>query len=99
MVVVWPVYLDSTKSRMEGRKVPKGLAVQTPRLEEINEAASKLLLEAELAPGKSRPSLWWEKGGYAILRGKGTRASLLRALAGEIRKNRAAKVEREERKH
>jgi signal recognition particle subunit SRP19 len=95
-VVVWPVNLDSTKSRIEGRKVPKGLSVQTPRLEEINEAANRLSLEAELTPGKSRPSLWWEKGGYAILPRKGTRTSLLRALAGDIKKIRIAKTEREE---
>lgn len=96
-IVVWPVNLDSTKSRIEGRKIAKSLAIQTPRLDEINEAAERLSLEVETITGKSRPSLWWEKGGYAIITGKGTKTSMLRALASEIRKARTSKAEQEER--
>lgn len=98
-IVVWPVNLDSAKSRIEGRKVAKGLAIQAPRLEEINEAAIRLSLEAELVPGKSRPSSWWEKAGYVIVTKNETKTNVFRALAGEIGKIRAAKVEREERSH
>lgn len=96
-LVVWPSELDSAKSRREGRKVAKGSAVQAPRLEEMNEAAKRLSLEAELAPGKSRPNAWWEKGGYVILpkNDSGTRTALLRSLASEIRRIRAAKASQE----
>ena len=96
-IVVWPVILDSTKSRIEGRKIAKSLAIQTPRLEEIDEAAKRLSLDVEMARGKSRPSSWWDKGGYAIIGKKGTKTSVLRALAGEIRKTRSAKTEQGER--
>lgn len=98
-IVVWPANFDSAKSRIEGRKVAKGLAIQAPRLEEINEAAIRLSLEAELVPGKSRPSSWWEKAGYAIVAKKGAKTSVFRALAGDIRKIRAAKLEKEKRSH
>jgi len=98
-IIVWPVNLDSAKSRIEGRKVAKGLAIHAPRLEEINEAAKRLSLEAELVPGKSRPSSWWEKAGYIIVTKKGAKTSVFRALAGEIRKIRTAKLEEEERSH
>lgn len=94
-IVVWPVNLDSAKSRIEGRKVAKGLAIQAPRLEEINEAAIRLSLEAELVPGKSRPSSWWEKTGYIIVTKKGAKTGVFRALVGEIRKIRATKLEKE----
>jgi len=94
-IVVWPANLDSTKSRIEGRKIPKGSAIQTPRLEEINEAAKRLSLDVDISAGKSRPRSWWEKGGYAIIAKKETRGSLLRALAAEIRKARAAKTEQQ----
>jgi signal recognition particle subunit SRP19 len=90
-LVVWPANLDSTKSRKTGRKLAKGAAVQTPRLEEINDAAKKLSLEPELVTGKSRPSTWWEKGGYAIFPKNGMRTAMLRSLASEIRKARAAR--------
>jgi len=94
-LIVWPSNLDSVKSRNEGRKVPKGVGVQSPRLEEISQAAERLSLEPELAPGKSRPDAWWERGGYAILPRHGTRNSILRSLASEIRKMRAAKAAQE----
>jgi len=92
--VLWPANIDSTKSRKEGRRIPKGLAVPSPRLEEIKQVASRLSLEGEFVPGKSRPGTWWERAGYAILPKKDTRTRLLRSLASEIRKERAAKVER-----
>jgi signal recognition particle subunit SRP19 len=98
-IVVWPANLDSTKSRVEGRKIPKGLAIQAPRLEEIDEAAKRLSLEVELVHGKSRPDLWWDKSGYTILAKNRSKIGALRALAGEIKKARAAKSEQEERKH
>jgi signal recognition particle subunit SRP19 len=90
-IVVWPANLDSTKSRKEGRKLTKGLAIQAPRLEEMNEATRRLSLEGELAAGKSRPSVWWEKGGYLVLPKKEAKAELLRDIASEIRKLRAEK--------
>jgi signal recognition particle subunit SRP19 len=94
-MVVWPANLDSTKSRKQGRKLAKGAAIQTPRLEEINEAATKLSLEAELVPTKSKPSAWWEKSGYAIFPKKAVKADILRSLASEIRKSRIARAEPE----
>jgi len=93
--VIWPANIDSTKSRNEGRRLAKGSAVQAPRLEEIKEASTRLSLDAELAPGKSRPSSWWEKAGYVILPKNDSRAALMRSLASEIRKIRAAKTAQE----
>jgi signal recognition particle subunit SRP19 len=90
-IVVWPANLDSTKSRKTGRRLAKGAALQTPRLEEINEAAKKLSIEPELVTGKSRPSTWWEKGGYLIFPKNEKRTVLLRSLSSEIRKARAAR--------
>lgn len=90
-IVVWPANIDSTKSRKTGRKLAKSASLQAPRLEEINEAAKKLSLEPELVPGKSRPSNWWEKGGYLIFPKNERRTTLLRSLASEVRKFRVAR--------
>jgi len=90
-IVVWPANLDSTKTKKSGRKLAKGAALQTPRLEEINEAAKRLSLTPELVHGKSRPSTWWERGGYLIFQKNQERTTLLRSLASEIRKTRVAK--------
>ncbi|MGA2626099.1 MAG: signal recognition particle subunit SRP19/SEC65 family protein [Candidatus Bathyarchaeia archaeon] len=89
--VIWPANLDSTKSRKGGRKLAKGPALQTPRLEELRDAANQLSIEHEVVTGKSRPSNWWEKGGYLIVPKSTPESKLLRSLASEIRKQRAAK--------
>ena len=90
-VIVWPANLDSTKTRRTGRKLTKGASLQAPRLEEISEAAKRLSLEPELVPAKSRPSTWWEKGGYLIFPKNEKRTVLLRSLALEVRKGRVAR--------
>jgi signal recognition particle subunit SRP19 len=89
--VIWPANLDSTKSRKGGRKLAKGSALQTPRLEELREAANQLSIEHEVVAAKSRPSSWWEKGGYLIVPKATPQSKLLRSLASEIRKQRATK--------
>jgi signal recognition particle subunit SRP19 len=90
-MLVWPANLDSTKTRLEGRKIPKGQSVQAPRIDELAEAARKLSVEAEVTPQKSRPRNWWEKTGYVTFSKKTPKTQLLRSLASEVRKIRAAK--------
>jgi len=47
-VVIWPAYFDSTKTRKQGRRVQKSLAVPSPKILEIKDAAEKIGLEHEL---------------------------------------------------
>jgi signal recognition particle subunit SRP19 len=94
-MIVWPANLDSSKSRKAGRKLAKASGVQTPRLEEISDAIKRLSLDAEVVPGKSRPSSWREKGGYVILSKTGPKGNSLHSLASEIKKARAAKTGQE----
>jgi len=77
---------------MQGRKIAKGAGVQTPRLDEMNEAAKRLNLDVETHPGKSRPRSWWEKHGYLVIDKKKTKNEVLRNVATEIRRIRAAKT-------
>ncbi|MGC8982465.1 MAG: signal recognition particle subunit SRP19/SEC65 family protein [Desulfurococcaceae archaeon] len=54
-IVIYPIYLDSTLSRKEGRKVPLSLAIPKPTLEEIAAACEKLGLNPEIEPDKVHP--------------------------------------------
>jgi signal recognition particle subunit SRP19 len=90
-IIVWPANIDSTKTRRTGRKLTKGAALQNPRLDELRDAANLLTLEHEALAAKSRPSTWWEKGGYLVVTRTGPRSAILRSLASEIRKQRAAR--------
>jgi len=97
-MLIWPASIDSTKSRLEGRKIPKSQGVQTPRIDELIEAGRRLSVEIESTPQKSRPRTWWEKTGYVIIPKDKSRTQALRALSAEIRKMRAAKTEEKTRK-
>jgi signal recognition particle subunit SRP19 len=97
-MLVWPASIDSSKSRLEGRKIPKSQGIQTPRIDELIEAARRLSIETEAIPQKSRPRTWWEKTGYILIPKGKPRAQVLRSLSAEIRKMRAAKTDEKERK-
>jgi signal recognition particle subunit SRP19 len=60
---IWPVYIDSKKTKHEGRKVSLEHAISTPKLREISRAAKKLGLNPEVEKDKSYSRSWWESSG------------------------------------
>ncbi|KZX10332.1 signal recognition particle subunit SRP19/SEC65 family protein [Methanobrevibacter curvatus] len=65
--IVWPVYIDSTKSRKEGRKISKEFAVKTPKLSEIIRSARKLNFNPIIEENKSFPGSWYEYSGRVLI--------------------------------
>ena len=65
--IIWPVYIDSNRSRGEGRKINKDNAVSEPKLTEISRAALKLDLNPKTEDDKSYPRFWWENSGRIII--------------------------------
>ncbi len=61
--VIWPDYLDKKKTRKEGRRISKKKAVESPRIDEIEVAATELGYDIETEREKSYPASWWEKSG------------------------------------
>jgi len=47
-IIIYPVYFDYSKSRSEGRRVPRSLAVQNPSIDEIISVARELGLNPEV---------------------------------------------------
>ena len=43
MITVWPQYLDKNLSLNEGRKVSKEIAVEEPKLQDIEKALKRLI--------------------------------------------------------
>jgi signal recognition particle subunit SRP19 len=41
--IIWPDYLDSKKTKSEGRKISKKQGVSSPKIREISQAAKKLI--------------------------------------------------------
>ncbi len=66
-VIVWPVYLDSTLSRSQGRRIPSNLAAPNVTLDILAAAARSAGLEVEPHPEKRYPRDWTRETGYIVV--------------------------------
>jgi len=82
-ITIWPVYIDASKTRNEGRRLSKDLGVNSPKLSELFEAAVELDLEPESVPEAAYPRTWWDKTGYLLVN-KSNKSKLLVELASKI---------------
>ena len=87
--IIWPAYFDQTKTRKEGRRVPKSAAVQSPKILEIQEAAQKLGLNFEVVPDMGYPKTPWAKTGMLRVEKKGSKEQVIRKIANQLLKVRS----------
>ena len=59
---LYPVYFDSTRTRAQGRRVPRALAVANPLAMDIVQACAGLRLQTVLEAGKLHPKDWANPG-------------------------------------
>jgi len=89
-VIIWPAYFDSTKTREDGRRIPKSLAVPFPKILEIKDAVEKLGLECELVADAGYPKTPWLKTGMLLMRKDETKDKIIREIAKQLLKIRSA---------
>jgi len=82
--ILWLVYFDSTKTRTEGRRVPKGLAIPSPKLEEIRKAVERIGLKPEVVADTQHPSSPWKKTGLITVPKKDSKNKIVRKVAEEL---------------
>lgn len=82
--MLWPNYFDSTKTRLQGRKIPKNMGVPSPRLDEIQKAAEKLGLPLEVVPDAKHPRAPWQKTGLLIVSKGTSKTQLVKIVAKEL---------------
>ncbi|MGB9134885.1 MAG: signal recognition particle subunit SRP19/SEC65 family protein [Candidatus Bathyarchaeia archaeon] len=82
--VLWPSYVDSSRTRKEGRKVSKSVGVLNPTLAELQGAAEKLKMKPEAEADATHPSSPWRKTGRILVQKKGTKTQTLMRIAKEI---------------
>jgi signal recognition particle subunit SRP19 len=87
-IVIWPAYIDSHKSRSEGRKISEKEAIPSPTLEEIKAAADKIGLNPIVEKDKAFPREWWEVSGRVLVDKRKPKSLLLKDIAREIRRSR-----------
>jgi signal recognition particle subunit SRP19 len=88
-VIIWPVYFDQTKTRKDGRRVSKSLAVQHPKIEEVTMAVQKLGLKHEVSPEVGYPKTPWLKTGMILVEKEGSKEQVIRKIAGKLPKVRS----------
>jgi len=87
--IIWPAYFDQAKTRKKGRRVPKSLAVQSPKIVEIKIAVEKLGLKHEFAPEACYPKTPWLKTGMIMVEKKGSKERVIRKIANQLLKMRS----------
>jgi signal recognition particle subunit SRP19 len=88
-LVIWPVYIDKSRSRSQGRIISKKSSVAEPTLSEIEKAALKLGLNPEVEKDRSYPKSWWEKSGRVLIDNSAPKTQLSRKIAAAIKEIRS----------
>ncbi len=84
--IIWPVYFDVAKSKSEGRRVPKNLAVASPKILEIQQAAEKLGLKNEINATAGYPKTPWVKMGMLSIEKNEPKEQIILKLAKQLAK-------------
>ncbi len=91
-VIVWPVYFDSTKTRKSGRRIPKNLAVPSPNILEIKEAAKKLGIDCDFVADLAHSKTPWLKTGMLLMKKSKSKEETLRNIARQICRSRSSEA-------
>src|SRR4030067_3699893 len=91
--IIWPAYFDQTKTRKNGRRVPKNMAVQSPKIGELEDAARKLGLKNEVVATTGYPKRPWQKTGRILVEKKVPKEQILKKLAKQLVKARSELVQ------
>jgi signal recognition particle subunit SRP19 len=82
--VLWSVYFDATKTRADGRRVPKKLAVSAPKIEELQRAAKRLGLQPEVVSDAAHPSSPLRQTGLLLIPKTESKSKTLNKIAKEL---------------
>jgi signal recognition particle subunit SRP19 len=82
--IIWPIYFDLVKTRKEGRRIPKNMAVQSPKIAEIKEAADKLGLKNEINLEAHFPKIPWAKSGMLLVEKTEAKEKIIQKIAKQL---------------
>lgn len=88
-IIIWPAYFDSSRSRQDGRRVPKNLSVASPKIAEVKDAAEKLGLACELVPNAGYSKIPWTKTGMLLVEKKGSKNQVIMIIGRQVQKARS----------
>ena len=85
--LIYPTYLDSQKTRREGRRVPSDIAVEDPTVGEIELALKKIGYSSEIEQDKSYSRQPWVKTGRVRVKNSSDSAKndIIQAVAAYVK--------------
>jgi signal recognition particle subunit SRP19 len=83
-LVIWPHYFDRNLSREQGRRVPMDLAIETPKVGSIAQAARTLGMKPELEDNARPPSRWSSQKGRVLVPKTGKKEDILKQIARRL---------------
>ncbi|XHH08589.1 MAG: signal recognition particle subunit SRP19/SEC65 family protein [Candidatus Bathyarchaeia archaeon] len=93
--IVWPVYFDASKTKTEGRRVPKNMAVASPKILELKEAADKLGLQNEVNATAGYPKTPWVKMGMLTVEKNEPKEQIILKLAVQLSKIKSQQAQQQ----
>ncbi len=87
-LIIWPTYFDFTKTRKEGRKIGRNLAIERPTVEELARAAEMLAIPFKIDKSAAYPGAWWEKSGRLFVGKTMSKNKILVSIAKNLKKLR-----------
>lgn len=85
--VIWPAYIDAGKTRSEGRRVPRDVAVSEPTVDEIAEAVGQVGYDAVIERDKAYSRENWDERGRVLVKDAddASKNDLVQAVAAYVR--------------
>jgi signal recognition particle subunit SRP19 len=87
-IMLWAAYFDATKTRREGRRIDRKLAVERPTVEELAKAVELLKIPYKIDKTAAYPKAWWEKGGRLFIGRIMSKAKMMVSIAKNLKKVR-----------
>jgi len=83
--VFYPEYFDANLSWAEGRRIPRQLAIKSPKIKELYIAAKQANLEVTLNESMAYSRRWWDRKGAITVKKRDSKTSTLKSLAKSLR--------------
>jgi len=82
--ILYPCYFNGALSRAEGRRIPKKLALKSPKIQEIERVARQIGISGVAVEPNSHPAHWSLREGRLRLTWEGSKESLIRKIAEKL---------------
>jgi signal recognition particle subunit SRP19 len=83
-LILWPIYFDISVSLKDGRRVPKNLAIRSPRIDDIVKATIAAGLNCEPILTTTHPRYSWQTTGCILINSKDSKSQVIRMVASKL---------------